>query len=141
MSIFNPGAGKWFRCYKCKVPLWLDEAEERVLRQTGGEFFCRWGHGQVFAAGKTEAEVAREERDEERRRRERLEQENARLAFEANESAEAARKAEAETARLKKRAGAGICPCCNRTFTQLARHMQAKHPEIAPISAARKKRG
>jgi hypothetical protein len=23
------------------------------------------------------------------------------------------------------------CPCCNRTFQQLARHMKAKHPEHA----------
>lgn len=30
--------------------------------------------------------------------------------------------------RLRKRASAGVCPCCNRTFSQLARHMQTKHP-------------
>ena len=24
---------------------------------------------------------------------------------------------------------AGACPCCKRTFQQLARHMAAKHPE------------
>lgn len=32
--------------------------------------------------------------------------------------------------RIKNRAAAGVCPCCNRTFTQLARHMQAKHKEF-----------
>ena len=32
--------------------------------------------------------------------------------------------------KLKKRASAGVCPCCNRTFQQLARHMQGKHPEF-----------
>ena len=30
--------------------------------------------------------------------------------------------------RQKKRAAAGVCPCCNRTFKQLARHMERKHP-------------
>jgi len=31
--------------------------------------------------------------------------------------------------RHKKRAAAGTCPCCQRTFKQLAAHMKAKHPE------------
>jgi hypothetical protein len=26
----------------------------------------------------------------------------------------------------------GVCPCCNRTFQQLARHMKAKHPGYGP---------
>lgn len=30
--------------------------------------------------------------------------------------------------RHKKRAAAGVCPCCNRTFQQLARHMAGRHP-------------
>lgn len=36
-----------------------------------------------------------------------------------------------ERDRLKQRASAGVCPCCNRTFQQLARHMAAKHPDFA----------
>lgn len=28
-----------------------------------------------------------------------------------------------------KRSAASACPCCKRTFRQLARHMAAKHPE------------
>lgn len=32
--------------------------------------------------------------------------------------------------RLKNRAAHGVCPCCNRTFQQLARHMSAKHPDF-----------
>ena len=31
--------------------------------------------------------------------------------------------------RLKKRVAAGVCPCCNRTFKDLARHMKSKHPD------------
>ena len=32
--------------------------------------------------------------------------------------------------RLKNRASAGVCPCCNRTFKQLAAHMKTKHPKF-----------
>ena len=27
-------------------------------------------------------------------------------------------------------AKAGTCPCCNRTFTNLARHMASKHKDV-----------
>lgn len=29
--------------------------------------------------------------------------------------------------RIKKRVAHGVCPCCQRTFVNLARHMKAKH--------------
>ena len=33
------------------------------------------------------------------------------------------------TTKLRKRIAAGACPCCKRSFQNLARHMQTKHPE------------
>lgn len=30
--------------------------------------------------------------------------------------------------RLKKRVANGVCPCCNRSFQNLSRHMTTKHP-------------
>lgn len=37
--------------------------------------------------------------------------------------------AEKQKARMSKRVQNGVCPCCNRTFQNLARHMATKHPE------------
>lgn len=34
--------------------------------------------------------------------------------------------------RQRKRVEAGVCPCCNRTFKQLAAHMKNKHPDFKP---------
>lgn len=34
-------------------------------------------------------------------------------------------------AKVKKRVAHGVCPCCNRSFTDLRRHMESKHPEFA----------
>ena len=31
--------------------------------------------------------------------------------------------------KLKNRVKNGVCPCCNRTFVNLLRHMKSKHPE------------
>lgn len=33
--------------------------------------------------------------------------------------------------KVKKRVRHGVCPCCQRTFKQLAAHMAAKHPDYA----------
>lgn len=34
--------------------------------------------------------------------------------------------------RIKNRISKGVCPCCNRTFGDLERHMKTKHPDYAP---------
>jgi hypothetical protein len=39
--------------------------------------------------------------------------------------------AETKARNLRKRVGNGTCPCCHRTFRQLAAHMQNKHPDYA----------
>lgn len=36
--------------------------------------------------------------------------------------------AEAQARRLKKRAAAGTCPCCKRSFSNMATHMRKQHP-------------
>lgn len=33
--------------------------------------------------------------------------------------------------RFKNRVSNGVCPCCNRQFTDLTKHMEAKHPNYA----------
>jgi hypothetical protein len=45
----------------------------------------------------------------------------------------------AKTARKLSRVSAGVCPCCNRTFQNVARHMKTKHPDIAAAPAAKEK--
>lgn len=48
---------------------------------------------------------------------------------EAINARDAATKAESLLSRKMKRVGNGVCPCCNRTFANLARHMKTKHPK------------
>lgn len=37
--------------------------------------------------------------------------------------------------RERKRTAAGVCPCCDRTFQNLARHMAGQHPEFPNADA------
>jgi hypothetical protein len=37
--------------------------------------------------------------------------------------------ARGQVTKIKKRVAAGVCPCCNRTFQDLAKHMAGQHPD------------
>lgn len=123
-----------FPCYSCKRPISLTEDEERILRQTNANFFCLWGHDQHFLKGPTEAETLRRERDRLKQDAARLEDEK-RMAWATVEDQRRRREAaerrasaaRGQVTRLKNRASAGLCPCCNRSFVKLRQHMATKH--------------
>ncbi len=88
---------------------------------------CSWGYSGNGALQKAQKELEAE------RARKQAALERANQAEEAKRIAEAMeQRHKAELSRLKKRAAAGVCPCCNRTFKQLAAHMKNKHPDLKP---------
>jgi hypothetical protein len=121
---------KTVKCCRCEERFGLEEETLALLKRSQQRFHCPWGHPQHFPAGKSELEKMEEALDAERRARQRAEQ-NA--AYEASRAAriKASRNAyKGQVTRLRTRAKAGICPCCNRHFEQLERHMAAKHPDF-----------
>ena len=86
--------------------------------------YCPLGHTHV-PAGESESERLQARLERERARNARLLAENDQLEASRNAYKGAATKA-------RKRAKAGVCPCCNRTFQQLARHMASQHPDFDP---------
>lgn len=109
------------QCGSCGVEHSIPTAMYDTCRREGGFWHCPNGHSRGWKEGTEKAElvVLRRERD-------RAIQEQARLADEVSAK-------EKDIARLKKRSAAGVCPCCTRTFTNMAKHMRTKHPEmIAP---------
>ena len=104
-------------CYTCGIPFGLPvEYQRRLLeeaRQT--TFYCPNGHGQCYV-GRTATEKLADAKDENLSLRQRLDQ----------AEADAARKGKQLTS-LKKRVNAGLCPHCNRHFTNLERHIAGKH--------------
>ena len=93
-------------------------------------WYCPNGHQRHYPA-KNKEEVLKAQ----------LEAKEAQLRQIANErDLEQSRAAKAERAlktakvaakTVATRIAAGVCPCCNRTFKQLAAHMKNKHPEHA----------
>lgn len=107
-------------CGKCGINFTVPEDWRSGKQETGETWYCPNGHPRAYA--ESDVDKAKKALEEEKIRH------IATLAR-LNEARAAERKAVAETERLKKRVSAGVCPCCNRTFKQLARHMKTKHPE------------
>ena len=105
-----------------------EELRDYQLRQHRDDrnpigIYCPLGHSHI-PAGEGEAE----------RLRKQLEREQQRLAATRDLLAHEERSHAAtrgHLTRTKKRVGNGVCPCCGRTFQQLARHMKVKHPDYA----------
>lgn len=127
-------------CCRCGESIWMTAATHQTYKRSSQTFFCVHGHQQHFPQGKSEAEKLQAELDNERRARQLAEQRIAAAKDDALEARAAADKQrrrangyKGHATKLAKRAKAGVCPCCNRHFIQLARHMATQHPTFAPI--------
>lgn len=126
-------------CCGCNILFAMTEDFQRERRRDKRTFYCPNGHSQSYV-GKTEEQKLREQLEQERRQRQSAEQ---RVAMWQDEYDAAAKEAEHQkrrangykghATRITKRAKAGVCPCCNRSFENLRRHMATKHPEFTPL--------
>ena len=117
-------------CCNCGAPIALLEDHETALRRDSSKYFyCPHGHSQHFS--QSELDRVKAKLEEQTRIATRMAERA--LAAELAEEVEAKKRAAAERdlRRIKTRAAGGVCPCCNRTFVQLGRHMKTKHPEVA----------
>lgn len=99
----------------------------RARREDHGWFYCPRGHVQHYTSesDKARAErLAREANDALARERARHDQTRAALEHESHR----ARAARGIATRIRNRVSRGVCPCCNRTFGNLSKHMAMKHP-------------
>ncbi|HMA26059.1 MAG: hypothetical protein ACM33U_07590 [Solirubrobacterales bacterium] len=90
-------------------------------REDGRTFYCPNGHHLVY-----DSENERLKRDLAATRR--VAQSRLDLLHAEENSHRATRGHLTRKKKQLARVSAGVCPCCNRTFQNLARHMQTKHP-------------
>jgi hypothetical protein len=119
-------------CCACKCEVWIPDAlYEAALHSRGPNgihYYCAYGHSQHYVQGESEETKLRRERD---RLVQRLAEKDDEIARQRGlrESAEnSARTLKGHVTRIKNRVGHGVCPCCSRTFGNLARHMATQHP-------------
>ena len=107
-------------CYKCHMLFAMPSYLRRQCLDEKRTFYCPNGHDQVFCTSETERlrRELKQERNWSRSLQSDVEYERRRLSA-----------TKGHMTRLKKRVAAGVCPCCNRTFQNLGRHMKGQHPE------------
>ena len=113
-------------CYKCHVQFAITQQHYEYCRERGYEFYCPNGHPQHYS----ESDIQRltKERDS-ARSDSRYYQNRVTEIGEEKRKVEKSRAAyKGKVTEIKRRVAHGVCPCCNRTFKQLARHMKSQHP-------------
>lgn len=117
-------------CIDCGIEIVISSQRMRDLRNTSEEFWCLNGHRQWFS-GQSDAERIRrdlqaklDQSERERVWAENRQKENYLRAEKLKKSRDALK---GHLGRVKNRIAAGVCPCCNRSFANLARHMKTKH--------------
>ena len=124
-------------CFHCKCEMWLPTALHQAASHSQHiSFYCAYGHPQIFAKGETELDKMRRERD---RLYQQVAQRDDEIKVQGKliENLKEQRKTlEGQAVKARTRAKAGVCPCCNRTFRQMALHMRNKHPDFKAAKAA-----
>lgn len=117
-------------CCACGMLFAMPGEIQRLRRRDHDWFYCPAGHSQHYAA---ESDVAKAERllREEQQKLARERQQHDQTKARARDAEEKAESAIKKNLRHRKRAANGVCPCCKRSFTALARHMKTKHPTYA----------
>ncbi len=111
----------------CGVTFMAPERWLNRKREKGGSLYCPNGCSLTFGESKL---------DRLRRENERLTQRLAQKDDAIRRQRDLTEKAERSAAaykghftKVQNRVSRGVCPCCNRSFTNLQRHMKAKHPD------------
>ena len=109
-------------CGECGIMFQVPTGFDQERRESGGDWYCPNGHCRVYKT-----------REVDRLKRQLKSAEDSaawnRRRLESEQNSHCATKG--HLTRQKRRAAAGVCPCCDRTFKQLARHMKSQHPDYA----------
>lgn len=107
-------------CGKCGIEFHVPDFFQEERKKTGKGWYCPNGHSRVYR--ESDADKFRRERD--------------RALQQIAERDDLIAAKEREIKRIKKRAAAGTCPCCQRTFANMSTHMKRQHPEFVKETGA-----
>ena len=123
ITIYKTETYSILHCAKCGIGFGVPAEFEQAARSDRRSFFCPSGHSQWFP-GKTDEQRVRELQAQIATKNDLL----ASTQREVEKRYRLQRAAEGKTRAIKRRVANGVCPCCTRTFQNLAQHMANKHP-------------
>lgn len=104
----------------CGVVFGMPKDLERRRRGDGETFYCPNGHPLVFSDEQTAQEKLKD-----------VEARELALQDQLSAAIRDAESSRTELLRVRSRIANGVCPCCNRSFDNVRRHVASKHPELA----------
>jgi hypothetical protein len=127
-------------CANCGITFAFPEHIVTKRRRDHASFYCPHGHSNFFP-GESDVEKAQKQLKEAQQK---LEFQRQDLEWyhehtkELDQKVKEERRAHGTTKRKltqqTKRIAHGVCPCCKRTFKQLAAHMSRQHPDYVAAS-------
>jgi hypothetical protein len=109
------------------IPKELDEFCHREHRDGKSHtVYCPLGHTYSIAGEGESKRLARELAQE------RAKHDQTKAALRSADTALVSERK--KSASVAKRVGNGVCPCCNRSFVNLQRHMKTKHPKFKDVA-------
>jgi hypothetical protein len=117
-------------CWQCKCEVWLPQELYDAAKRGADKiiFHCAYGHPAVFGKGDSELDIVRRERNWLKQQIAAKDDDIENLRNLVKAQVKTRIELETKAAKTKKRSAAGTCPCCHRTFRQMALHMRSKHP-------------
>lgn len=109
-------------CGACGVLFAAPKIMLDACRQDGDSFFCPNGHSLSYTESENDKLKRQLQNAKDGRAAERAKRDQAEASL---------RTTKGVVTKMRKRIAAGVCPCCRRSFQDLARHMESQHPDFA----------
>lgn len=109
-------------CAACDMVFGMSADFIRRRRDDHKSFYCPNGHANVYK-GKSEADKLRDKLADREAALQREQANTRRARHERDQVSKAHRK-------MRRRVMNGVCPCCNRSFENLRRHMETQHSDF-----------
>jgi hypothetical protein len=119
---------KEVKCW-CGTPFACPEELANSAINDGHTIYCPHGHSVTWK--ETEKDKLRRDLN---RATQRLAEKDDEIAHQRQRAEQTERRLSAtrgQVTKIKNRVGRGVCPCCNRSFSDLQRHMASKHSDYA----------
>jgi len=117
---------KEVRCCDCAMLFAMTDEFYQHRLGNGRMFYCPAGHAQHFT-----------QRDDElaelKRKTQSLQSQLTYAVTDAERAKRDRTTLKSQLTKTRNRIANGVCPCCNRTFQNVARHMDNKHPEFKAV--------
>ena len=135
MSLIFTETMEVIHCANCAIMFGVPTRFDKDRRNDHQSFYCPMGHINIYK-GETEAEKMRRERDIYIQRVAQRDDEIKRQKSLREVAERQTAAARGQVTKIKKRVGAGMCPHCRRTFSQLTNHVRMMHPKEMKCEAA-----